>query len=159
MDDLLEKYQDMTDEEFKALPKEEQDKIKAEMEAYTQKMLKENEKAVKEAKEKYEQMSDEEKAALKKQGEEMQAYYQKLANQTEDERLADMLNPETMDHTEEELLMAQEMMAKYEGLTADEVYAKEMERMGKEYTKNETEKMVKRGLWSIIKRFIRKLFG
>jgi len=135
LEELEEKYGDMTEEEFEALPEEEKAKIKAAMEADAEELAKGLKKEV-------DKLSDEEKAKIKDSIKQAQEYGERTANYTEAEVLAEMMNPETEGFTEEELKEAKRMMA-------DPNYNAE------EFT-IETE--AKKGICHAIKAFFRKLF-
>ena len=144
IDDLMEKYEDMTEEEFEALPEEEKAKITKEMEAEGEKMAAEMKKAL-------DSLSDEEKASMKEAMEAGQKEAERVSKLTEEEIMAEMMNPETDGYDEEDLKAAREMIRNQK-----EGY--EPESVTSQLAKNAASG-AKRGLWYAVRSFFRGLMN
>ncbi len=133
IEDLMEKYGKMTEEEFEALPEEEKTKIKAEIELDTQKIAKQ-------AKEAIDKFTDEEKASIKETMEHYQEEAERVSKLSEEEVLAEMMNPETKGYDEEDLKAARELIKNQENGV------------------NQTSVVIKKGIWHTIINFFKRLF-
>ncbi|XFA99146.1 hypothetical protein ACAG96_00855 [Candidatus Izemoplasma sp. B36] len=143
LEKLKEKYKDMTDEEFEALPDEEKKKIMADIEA-------EGKQMAEEAKKEIDKLTDEEKAKMKEAIKKSQEYGERTANYTEEEIMAEMMNPETEGYSQADLEAAREFIKNQKEEIDESSLKKEIGDMAT--------REVKRGILYTIKSFLRKLF-
>ena len=108
INDIMKKYEDMTEEEFEKLPEEEQNKIMAEINENTEKMAEDMKNVL-------DNLSDEEKAKNLENYVDMEKEMERLAEQSEEEMIAEMMNPEAEEFSEEELEEARKFIDDPEG--------------------------------------------
>jgi|AntAceMinimDraft_17_1070374.scaffolds.fasta_scaffold32386_1 hypothetical protein len=141
--DLMKKYENLTDEEFESLPEEEKAKIKAEIEDASKKVAEQVQKSM-------DQISDEEKANIKKTIMAAQKEAERTAELSDEEILAETMNPDTEGYDEEDLKAAKELMKNQESEVDQTLVSNELGHI--------VSKEVKKGLWYSLKAFLKKLF-